>query len=114
MIGEDALVPPTWTPPGSPKVSNTKTPVFGSATAETSETAFLLQFVRLDTCQDGLVTNLLQPPPAPSVELVFQSVSLPLEFSVVPPPPITVWQTAGYSTPRPPSPELAVTATLEC
>ena len=80
MIGDEALVPPTvnhW------PANRTATPVFGSATAETSATVRLLQPVSV--CQDGFGSYALQPLPAPLQALSVQPRVPPPRVSEVPP-----------------------------
>src|SRR5690348_11932439 len=84
MIGVEALVPPTWFQPPLPlEVSNTATPVLGSATAATSALVRLLQPV--SCCQDGLGSTAEQPEPVPSPPaLEPHTVSVqPREFDAV-------------------------------
>src|SRR5215469_8984132 len=64
MNGEDALVPPITSQPGSPlSVSYTAGPVCGSASAATSATIRPGQLGSL--CQAGLSIHAEQPAPAP-------------------------------------------------
>src|SRR5690349_7184816 len=106
MIGADALVPPTvihW------PMNITATPVFGSATAETSATVRRAQPVSV--CQAGLGSKALQPLPAPLHALSRQPrVVVASRVSEVPPTAVTFGEDAGHETPKPLSPELAVIA----
>src|SRR6516164_2497550 len=110
MMGDATLVPPKTFHPLRPKVSYTPTPVFGSATAETSATARLPQPV-LTFCHDGVGSNAEHPEPAPLHAVSVQPRLLLAVVSDVPPTAVTNCDAAGYSTPNPLSPELAVTAT---
>src|ERR671936_952584 len=106
MIGDEALVPPTV---NHRPAKSTATPVFGSATAETSAT------VRREhpesVCQEGFVTWELQPLPAPLHALSDQPRRVaPSAVRLVPPTATTYREAAGNSTPYPLSPELTVTA----
>ena len=84
---------------------NTLTPVFGSATAETSATVRLAQPVSF--CHDGLAEYAEQPEPAPPLALFTEPHTLstqPRAFDVdfasdVPPTAMTLGDAAGYSTP---------------
>ena len=72
----------------------------GSATAETSASARLAQPVVMPLWKAGLATYVEQPEPAPSVELVFQTVSvqprvLLAVVSEVPPTAVTYFEVAG-------------------
>src|SRR3954464_1635063 len=106
MIGADALVPPTVT---HAPMKRTFTPVSGPATAETSATVRFAQ--PASVCQDGLGSKALQPLPAPdhadSVQPRAAEVS---RVSDVPPTAVRNGEEAGYETPKPLSPELAVIA----
>src|SRR5579863_4851472 len=104
IIGEDSLVPPTsFQPPLPLVVSYTAAPVLGSASAATSlstrcEQAAVIS--EMDACQDGCGSTEEQPDPVPSVELVFQTLSvqpraLEAVLSVVPPTPTTCGEVAG-------------------
>src|SRR5215469_13047742 len=98
MIGEDALVPPTWRKPFWSKVSKTATPVFGSATAATSLSVRREQPVSV--CHDGFASSAEQPAPVPSVLEVLQTLSVqPRELlavlSEVPPTEVTNCEAAG-------------------
>src|SRR4051794_37787142 len=108
MIGADALVPPNTIQPGEPNVSYTATPVFGSATAETSAT--LRRPHPLSACYAGLAMYAEQPDPAPDQELSEKPRALPSRLSEVPPTAVTYCEAAGNSTPKPLSPELTVMA----
>src|SRR5207253_2409191 len=104
-IGEETLVPPTWiqTPANS-----TATPVFGSASAETSETVRIEHPVSV--CHAGFGSNALQPLPAPSQTVSLQPRLFAAGVSEVPPTAVTKREAAGHETPNPLSPELAVIA----
>ena len=93
-----------------PKVTLTATPVFGSATAETSALALRAHWVAA-VCQAGFGLTVEQPLPAPLHAVSFQPRALASRVSEVPPTATTCESEAGYSTPKPPSPVLAVTAT---
>jgi hypothetical protein len=113
MIGEDALVPPKTSQPEKPWnaiESNTATPVFGSATADTSATARRGQPVSNDAALGIAVLNAEQPLPAPDQADSVQPRVFAARVSEVPPTATTNDDEAGYSTPKPPSPEDAVTA----
>src|SRR3954452_19327412 len=106
MIGEEALVPPTVThmPPNS-----TLTPVLGSATADTSATVRRAQPVSV--WYDGFASKALQPLPAPSHADSLQPRAVPAaRVRDVPPTAVRNGDAAGYETPKPLSPELAVIA----
>ena len=109
MIGDEALVPPkTCQPPIGALLSNTDTPVAGSATADTSPIMRFLQMV--SCCHAGLATVTEQPLFVPSVALVFHTDSVKprafdARFSAVPPTAVTLWNAAGICGPeRLPSP----------
>ena len=110
MIGEEALVPPKTVKPVPPKVTLTATPVRGSATADTSALALRAHWVAA-VCQAGLGFTVEQPLPAPLHAVSFQPRALASRVSEVPPTAVTCESDAGYSTPKPSSPVLAVTAT---
>jgi hypothetical protein len=108
MIGEATLVPPKiYQAP----LYVTHTPVDGSATAETSATVRREQ--PLSACQVGLEEKALQPLPAPlhTVSVALRVPVFPDCCKLVPPTAVTYGEEAGYSTPYPASPELAVMAT---
>src|SRR5579884_2562061 len=111
MIGEATLVPPKTSHPDTRYESKTSTPVFGSASAETSAMARRLQcavmFATLD-CQLGCDSTELHPLPAP---LHADSTRGEMDVSDVPPTAVTKGEAAGYCGPKPLSPELAVMAT---
>src|SRR5580698_6727701 len=103
MIGDDSLVPPTsFQPPLPLVVSYTAAPVLGSASAATSLSTRSAQAalrIEIDACQDGCGSKAEQPDPVPSVELVFQTLSVqPRELeevlSVVPPTETTFGEVA--------------------
>src|SRR3954454_3193469 len=96
MIGGDALVPPNTIQPGEPNVSYTATPVFGSATAETSATLGAPQ--PPSACQDGLATNAEQPEPALDQARSEKPRALASRLSDVPPTAVTRCDAAGNST----------------
>src|SRR5271163_1898142 len=108
MIGAAALVPPKTYHP----LRYTATPVFGSATAETSPTVRCLQ--PRSFCHDGFRNLVLQPLPLPLHAVSLQPRALVAETRLVPPTAITLGEAAGNSTPYPESPLLAVTATPRC
>src|SRR5215813_8619957 len=119
MIGDATLVPPNTShplPPWAVKLSNTETPVLGSATAETSAVARPGQTpatLGLLACQVGRGSKALQPLPAPLQAVSDHPRALAgslLGVRLVPPTAVTYWEAAGYRTPNPPSPELAVIA----
>src|SRR5215472_8839156 len=117
MTGAPTLVPPTINQPLLPwneTLSNTETPVPGSASAETSATArapHTLTTFRLAACQLGCASKALQPLPAPLQAVSDQPRATAGSFvRVVPPTAVTNGEAAGYWTPKPPSPELAVMA----
>src|SRR5215471_9539881 len=110
MMGAATLVPPKTFQPLTPNVSNTPTPVFGSATAETSATARLAHPV-LTFCHDGVGSKAEHPEPEPFHAVSVHPRLLLAVVSDVPPTDVTNCDAAGYSTPNPLSPELAVTAT---
>jgi hypothetical protein len=90
-------------------VNRTATPVFGSATADTSATVRRAQPVSV--CHAGLVSKALHPLPAPLHALSLQPRAVPgARVSDVPPTAVTKRDAAGYETPKPASPELAVIA----
>src|SRR5215475_10696476 len=106
MICDEALVPPTvnhW------PANSTATPVCGSATAETSATVRRGQ--PASVCHDCFASNALQPLPAPFHADSLHPRAVPdARFSDVPPTAVTNRDAAGYETPKPSSPELAVIA----
>src|SRR5215469_15663436 len=110
MIGEETLVPPKTSQPDTRYESKTSTPVFGSATAETSAMARRLQCAVMFAifCQLGCASTVLQPLPAPLQAL---STRGEIDVSDVPPTEVTKGDAAGYCGPKPLSPELAVMAT---
>ena len=65
----------------------------------------------LSCCHDGLVSKRLQPLPAPLHAVSVQPRALVLRTRWVPPTASTVVAAAGYSTPKPLSPLLAVIRT---
>src|SRR6185312_11196303 len=100
-IGDAADVPPyTAQPPWY-----TATPVFGSATAETSATVRLAQPESF--CHDGFASYAEQPEPAPPFELLVEPHTASTQprdddddlVSDVPPTAVTPTDAAGYSTP---------------
>ena len=91
-------------------LSNTATPVAGSATADTSATARRLHPVPADACPVSRAFSDEQPEPAPLHALSLQPREPDALRSEVPPTAVTKCDEAGYSTPKPPSPELTVIA----
>jgi len=106
MIGAEALVPPTV---NHMSPNSTATPVFGSATAETSATVRRAQPVSV--CHAGVGSKALQPLPAPLHADSVRPRAFAAVVSDVPPTTVTRGEAAGYETPNPSSPELAVIAT---
>jgi hypothetical protein len=102
--GDETLVPPyTCHAPAW----NTATPVFGSATAETSASMRLLQTVCV--CQLGFGMNALHPLP-PLLQAFSAQPRVDVDLaSEVPPTARTYCDVAGNSAPKAWSPELAVT-----
>src|SRR5690348_16696354 len=110
MIGDETLVPPkTSQPPTPPNVSYTATPVFGSATAETSASARLAQPVLKLAWPESAALNAEQPLPAPLHPVSVQPRVPPPWVRWVPPTAVTKCDDAGNCAPKPLSPELAVT-----
>src|SRR5919197_6019872 len=112
--GAATLVPPNtshWLWPWIGTVSKTATPVAGSATADTSATARRGQPVPTPACPVSWVLNAEQPLPAPFHAVSVQPRLLLARVSDVPPTAVTKRDDAGYDTPNPLSPELAVIAT---
>jgi hypothetical protein len=104
--GDATLVPPYtchWLP------WTTATPVFGSATAETSASMRLPQ--RLCDCHDGLGMYALQPLPESAHTVSAQPRDEDDFASDVPPTASTYCEVAGNSAPYAWSPALAVTRT---
>src|SRR5690348_11741683 len=107
MIGDDALVPPTTPQPLKqlPRtwlmrlqfVSYRCTPLFGSATADTSATVRRAQAV--SGCHGCLASYAEQPLPAPLQAVSLQPRAFEARPSVVPPTAVTNGEAAGYSTP---------------
>ena len=97
--GDDTLVPPNtihaveWCVAGP----NTATPVFGSATAETSASVRFAQPVSV--CQLGLANTALQPLPAPLHAVSAQPRAVPERVRLVPPTAVTCGDDAGNWTP---------------
>src|SRR5215467_1390199 len=113
MIGDATLVPPKTSQPLTPpdaKLSKTATPVFGSASADTSATARLAQPVLNEACPDSTGFFVEQPLPAPDQAVSDQPRELFARVSEVPPTAVTKCDDAGNCTPNPLSPVLAVTA----
>src|SRR6266702_350531 len=106
MIGDATLVPPNTC---QLPCTNTATPVFGSATADTSATVRWAQPVSVWNA--GFGSKAEQPLPAPDHAVSDQPRALESWNSDVPPTEVTKGDAAGYSTPKPLSPLLAVTAT---
>src|SRR6266700_4103321 len=88
------------------------TPVFGSATADTSLLVRLAHPV--SACQAGLGSSAEHPEPVPPHAVSAQPRAAADVRSDVPPTAVTYWDAAGYSTPNPLSPADAVTATPAC
>src|SRR6059058_6059240 len=109
MIGAAALVPPKTVQPPPPNVRNTATPVAGSATADTSATVFFAQ--PGSCCHGGFGLCVAQPEPAPLHAVSDQPRALLARRSEVPPTAVTNRELAGWITPNPSSPLLAVMAT---
>src|SRR6516162_2300899 len=111
MMGEATLVPPKTYQPLTPDDPGayTATPVFGSATAETSPTVRCLQ--PRSVCHDGFAKVALQPAPVPLHAVSLHPRLVLAGAKLVPPTAITYGDDAGNSTPYPASPLLAVTAT---
>jgi hypothetical protein len=108
-MGDDALVPPKTIQPEYPEYgseSYTATPVFGSATAETSDSERFLQ--PLSVCHDGFATYRLQPLPLPDQAVSDQPRALLAVRSDVPPTQTTLAYEHGCCAPYPLSPALAV------
>ena len=78
-------------------MSYTETPVFGSATAETSATVRFAQ--PLSVCQLGLVSYAEHPDPAPDHAVSDHPRAVASRVSEVPPTAVTYRDAAGYSTP---------------
>src|SRR6478672_576775 len=111
MTGAATLVPPKTSQPLVPRFrveSNTATPVAGSATADTSATVRRAQ--PLSCCHAGLASKREQPEPAPDHAVSVEPRSLTKRRSEVPPTAVTKRDAAGYSTPKPASPEETVIA----
>ena len=96
MIGEAALVPPNWY---QPPLDLTRTPVAGSATADTSA---CMRFEQPESvCQDGLGSYGEQPLPAPPWlvtlphALSLQPLVLESLTRLVPPTATTYWEADG-------------------
>src|SRR5438034_1518143 len=109
MMGAEALVPPNTAQPLPPKVRNTATPVAGSATADTSAT--VLRGHPGSFCHGGFGDCAEHPEPAPFHAVSVQPRVLLDRRSEVPPTAVTNRELAGWMTPNPPSPLLAVMAT---
>src|SRR5437764_11425878 len=101
MIGEATLVPPTtFHPPQIRSELKMATPVFGSATAETSATLRIEQPASF--CQLGLGSQIEQPLPGPSAGSVAPPHAVSLQpralfalTSDVPPTAVTYGEAAG-------------------
>src|SRR3954467_3442544 len=96
-----------------------RTPVFGSATAETSAMGRLVPppvCAQLDSVVWNLAAfrNALQPLPAPDQTVSEARWLAPSRFRLVPPTAITLGSAAGYCAPKPESPVEAVMATKGC
>src|SRR5205809_2453761 len=97
--GADTLVPPNTIQPEAWRLVGpyTATPVLGSAIADTSAAARMLQ--PGSCCQLGLANTVLQPLPAPLHAVSLQPRALPSRTRWVPPTAVTCGDDAGYSTP---------------
>src|SRR5487761_1719483 len=93
MTGVATLVPPTTTQPPAP-LSYSATPVFGSATADTS---VVIRFAQPGSCcQAGLGSYSEQPDPPPVQAVSAQPrVVLESRVSEVPPTEVTYGDDAG-------------------
>src|SRR5215469_2796894 len=92
ISGAATLVPPKTSQPDRPwelVESYTATPVFGSATAETSASARLLQPVPADAAPDSAALKLEQPLPAPLQTVSVQPRVPPPDTRCVPPTAVT-------------------------
>src|SRR3954462_1560667 len=101
MIGAEALVPPKTSQPTYPWYdveSYTATPVFGSATADTSAVALRVHPVTALSCQTSAF-DVEQPLPAPLHALSAQPRALEARRRCVPPTATTCEKDAGASTP---------------
>src|SRR4029077_410150 len=78
-------------------------PVFGSASAETSVTVRRMHPESF--CQFGFGSYALQPLPAPLHTVSLLRVLFAFSVRVVPPTAVTYCEAAGYSTPKPLSPD---------
>src|SRR5882724_13634636 len=95
MIGAAALVPPNTSQPPRPNVSYTETPVAGSATADTSAMARLVQWVSGGPiCQPGCGSKEEHPEPAPAHACSVKRVVVPRNREV-PPTATTYGEDAG-------------------
>src|SRR4051794_28168461 len=101
MIGDDALVPPNTIqpePPADDSGPKTATPVFGSATADTSAVALFAQPV--PDCQLLLFVGYFEhPEPAPLQAVSLQPRPPVADLRVVPPTAMTPGNAAGTCTP---------------
>src|SRR5450759_1620017 len=98
MIGAEALVPPKTIHPDEPLYaveSYTATPVFGSATAETSAIARLAQPVLAEEAAARAVLYSEHPEPAPDQTVSVQPRVLPALLRLVPPTAVTYEDDAG-------------------
>src|SRR5690349_19488781 len=100
MSGADTLVPPNLSQPELLRLTGayTATPVFGSATAETSATV-RWSAQPISVCHAGLAYTVLQPLPAPLHAVSLQPRALDPFLRLVPPTAITWGDEAGNSTP---------------
>src|SRR4051795_2336837 len=101
MIGADALVPPKTSQPAAPRYaveSYTATPVFGSATADTSASALPEHCVAL-VCQAGFALRVEQPLPAPDQADSVKPRAFDARCRLVPPTATTESKEAGEPTP---------------
>src|SRR5437762_13694449 len=100
MMGAEALVPPKTSQPDRPcvrVVSYTATPVFGSATADTSATARLPHPVTAGFCALRIALSVEQPEPAPLHAASVQPRLFDARVSDVPPTAVTERDDAGHS-----------------
>ena len=121
-IGAEALVPPNTQKQfgcvhvsagpgefGIGVLSYTSTPVFGSATAETSASERRMQCTPdLSVCHAGFETNELQPLPVPDHAVSLNFRAFVERINDVPPTQTTVENEHGCCAPVPLSPALAV------
>src|SRR6266404_542408 len=98
--GEETLVPPKTNQPLNPwheVLSYTETPVLGSASNEKSGAErCVVSALAMPTCQLGIDSYLLGPPPLPLQPVSLLKVPLELSFTLVPPAETTKGETLGY------------------